>query len=391
MTLSKRAALLIFPVIFTGYALAALYVYQLQSVSLKNLEQAKLDNRISSLKLVFSNYSNYLNGFLVSIQQSDKLRSFLSERDDRYRSSALGLGLEELVKAYQQNTLEFISFAVMSADLELIYYYENSRDPFSKIPSEQFEFAENIFSEKKLTDWSLYQNGNSSTIVQSMLIDDRTLTRPLPTHLDNSVLLLATIEPSDFDQLMQEVKNDYFMEASISSSAHQNPDELYSEAEIFPGYFLSLQFSREHLKRLDMRLKAGLILSVLMSSIITFLVLQFLIKKFITRPIAELDEQLNLVLAGQKDNVSNSNRRDEVSRLGAKFHNLFNEMSMILADTKKMSRTDALTGLSNRVALYEFAQRMLEQAKNKKNTLHFIYIDLDNFKFVNDKYGHDIR
>ncbi len=49
------------------------------------------------------------------------------------------------------------------------------------------------------------------------------------------------------------------------------------------------------------------------------------------------------------------------------------------------ANTDALTGLANRHAFEEF---ILE--KRKQSLLHLFYIDLDNFKIVNDQYGHQM-
>jgi len=50
---------------------------------------------------------------------------------------------------------------------------------------------------------------------------------------------------------------------------------------------------------------------------------------------------------------------------------------------------DALTNLGNRALLVQDMPKMIEKAKAEKTALGFVYIDLDNFKPVNDGLGHD--
>jgi len=60
------------------------------------------------------------------------------------------------------------------------------------------------------------------------------------------------------------------------------------------------------------------------------------------------------------------------------------------ADARHAARTDALTGLPNRVALNEALPNMIEQAKWSASTLGILSIDLDQFKEINDDFGHAV-
>jgi len=55
---------------------------------------------------------------------------------------------------------------------------------------------------------------------------------------------------------------------------------------------------------------------------------------------------------------------------------------------EKLSRTDELTGLFNRRAFYEELEGRLAHQKRTGRTGALIYVDLDNFKLVNDVHGH---
>lgn len=52
------------------------------------------------------------------------------------------------------------------------------------------------------------------------------------------------------------------------------------------------------------------------------------------------------------------------------------------------SITDSLTGLYNRRGFFEFAEKHLQIANRRNFSLHLLYMDLDNMKDINDRFGH---
>ncbi|HEY9101261.1 EAL domain-containing protein [Chitinimonas sp.] len=61
---------------------------------------------------------------------------------------------------------------------------------------------------------------------------------------------------------------------------------------------------------------------------------------------------------------------------------ILNERMVFLAER------DALTGLHNRHAFQEQLERMLAEAERSQDALAVLYFDLDEFKYVNDTFGH---
>lgn len=57
---------------------------------------------------------------------------------------------------------------------------------------------------------------------------------------------------------------------------------------------------------------------------------------------------------------------------------------------EKQVKTDALTGLYNHMAFYEYMDVLLLQAETYHYPVHLAVIDIDNFKKINDTYGHGI-
>jgi diguanylate cyclase (GGDEF)-like protein len=61
---------------------------------------------------------------------------------------------------------------------------------------------------------------------------------------------------------------------------------------------------------------------------------------------------------------------------------------ILLEREKVFSRTDSLTGLNNARAFYSAVAVATASCRRSKRPLTIAYIDLDNFKCINDRYGH---
>ncbi len=57
-------------------------------------------------------------------------------------------------------------------------------------------------------------------------------------------------------------------------------------------------------------------------------------------------------------------------------------------DVHRLAYYDSLTGLANRPSYLRWLGKVLERARNDSHGLAVLYIDLDNFKQINDRYGH---
>ncbi|MGM0443562.1 MAG: diguanylate cyclase, partial [Fibrobacterota bacterium] len=56
----------------------------------------------------------------------------------------------------------------------------------------------------------------------------------------------------------------------------------------------------------------------------------------------------------------------------------------------RQAKTDGLTGIANRRMLEEFYEREIERVRRYGKSLSVVMIDLDDFKMVNDTYGHSV-
>ncbi len=80
------------------------------------------------------------------------------------------------------------------------------------------------------------------------------------------------------------------------------------------------------------------------------------------------------------------NMLEEVSK---KYDEMLNEKEKKLQTVMKKSQKDALTKVCNRGCFIEYLSLLLKKNRRNGESFALIFIDVDNFKFVNDTYGHE--
>jgi diguanylate cyclase (GGDEF)-like protein len=67
---------------------------------------------------------------------------------------------------------------------------------------------------------------------------------------------------------------------------------------------------------------------------------------------------------------------------------ILSAMKRAFEEVSRLARTEPLTGLANPRLFFETAENELNRARRYKTPFSAAYIDLDNFKAVNDSFGH---
>ncbi len=83
------------------------------------------------------------------------------------------------------------------------------------------------------------------------------------------------------------------------------------------------------------------------------------------------------------------NAKGEVDRYIATMYDI-SDQKLSQERINYLAHYDALTGLPNRTLFMDRFAHALSQAKRQKHSLVLMFIDLDNFKHINDTYGHPV-
>ena len=112
--------------------------------------------------------------------------------------------------------------------------------------------------------------------------------------------------------------------------------------------------------------------------------------------------QANLLPCGESILLLGALEHQHDSHFQTEILSLTNELTVAMRETsrknrelkeaneliEKLVRTDSLTGMANRRALDESIPREIARAERLRERLSAIFIDMDDFKQVNDSYGH---
>lgn len=391
MTLGRRSLLLILPVVFAGYAIAACLVYVSQRDSQLRLERARLDQQLDHLRVLFESDDAVDRSFLHAITGGGALRSFLQETDDTYRSHVLGVRLRQAIDSVAGDKRAFLTFSVMNSALEVEHYFENSTDPFAEIDPEQLAFAKRAMAGRGENSWAfLAPDGKRPWIVHAEFVDPLTMNRPLASRVSAAVLLMAAIRPERFLTMKREIESEYGARLQISDRPLPAAGGLSMATELMPGAFARMTPAKSYFASRLWPLKFWLSLGTIVVSLLSISLLIALVRRFITRPIARLDRQLTEVLAGERASISIAEEAGEIGSLSSNMKNLHDDFIRSLRGIQTASWTDTLTGISNRAHFNVLAAEVLESSARRCSQCGLLFIDVDNFKFVNDRFGHEI-
>ena len=114
------------------------------------------------------------------------------------------------------------------------------------------------------------------------------------------------------------------------------------------------------------------------------------VQRTLVAPIRDLAGAARRIEAGDyQAPLRESRREDEVGDLVRAFARMRDAIARHDRDVRHMAYTDALTGLTNRLAFREALDHRLMAARASGQRLALLFADMDDFKRVNDTLGHE--
>lgn len=387
MKLNRRVRLLILPVLVTSFLSIATAVYLVERQSILSLQTSVAELEATELAGSMSQYAIVGKSFLSSLIKSDAIRYFLDSNDDHFKSLAISSGLDGMLNNLADLSADHFSITFICGTGETEYYYENSLDPFSEPDEYLHEWAKELFTGHVATA-SMY-NQERKRIIFGHVVDRLTLKPPLDFSTANTIAILVELSPTAFIRRCADLKENKRL-VRFWGNMELPPGREGLEARRLVrglgtvGVTIDHQIVRNSLTHVFMRLTAGFAIF----TAVTYLVLHWLLQRYVVGPINRLERQMSQVDLEATEEIEVISSEDEIGNLSRSFAGLYGKLKETYEGTRDLAERDTLTNLYNRRVFNLILEKLVDRAGQDKSRVALIYIDIDNFKYVNDHFGH---
>jgi len=389
MTLNNKVQLLILPVLVLSFLLTGVGLYIIERNSVYSLARSSVANEATELSGSFAQYNLVALGFLASIIQSDSLHRFLQTDDKQLKSLALNSGLDDILKSLETLSSDHFSIIFAQHDGKIEYYYENSLDPFAKPDLALLRWSETI-REQRQSSASHYFHDLDKMCIISIL--NRITLEPINNFdSEDSLTIIVSLNPKDFLNRSAKLKQEGHLVVFYDKSEELQNTSLFEARRIIPGLgTISVELDKSTVEADLWQILWKLGLSFIILAALTHFTLQWLLSRYVIDPINKLENQLsNIDLDGTQE-ITIHHSKDEIGNLSCTFARLYDKLKETYEVTKELAERDTLTTLYNRRVFNLILEKLISRAKMDNRQVALLYLDIDNFKFVNDNYGHAV-
>jgi diguanylate cyclase (GGDEF)-like protein len=222
--------------------------------------------------------------------------------------------------------------------------------------------------------------------------DFATIQRTLDRNTAQPNVIAATYRSSDGIELTSRGEppetdapgwfNALFGIADISSGAQVSVGgRTYGE--------LTLKLSERNLGNRTWRHLEGHLAILLLAIVLDFIGIWLVLRSGLA-PLRHLEANANAIAEGNFDLPLVPEGAPEVRHLTASFERMTKNVLAAQERVRQMAFCDQLTGLPNRRLLEDRLNQLIVQAQRDKGHMALLYLDLDNFKPINDERGHEV-
>ena len=391
MKLNQRVWLLIVPFVALSYVLIFSGIYHFERDSYLRNEQSRLELQMNRLSSVFVRYNGLVDGYFSVFSKSPVLQELLTEHPSDFERNAADSHLSDLVNELASSGQHGFEFIIIGADGDVKYFYNNQQDPFAEANADLVAKVTRLFEEKNPVMKRPSFSTNGSRLVVARVIDPLTMRPPVVDDWSDAIAMVLLVDLQSLDNLVDQLTSTLGYRV-VFDGQHQiipgghNQFAIHGSKQIDSMLSLHMDFDDKRVEN-DLRdLMLNLIIYAFFLIIISSAIMVMMIEYYITDPVQALERDILAIDDNQVFEAGSGN--DEISSLKRAFLGLYNQLKHSYDETKVLAETDSLTKLNNRRMFNSCVENLIGRSRGD-DKVALIYIDLDNFKFVNDNYGHE--
>lgn len=159
----------------------------------------------------------------------------------------------------------------------------------------------------------------------------------------------------------------------------------YYQGKALRHYTLLFFIDKDVIENVFIQAREKFILLFVFIPIIFLGILWFAIRKLVESPLETLRQY-----AYYHAQIPNAFKIKEIEYIRSSMVQTFTRLEQEKKELYNISRTDSLSGLSNRSHLQERVEQIIASSKRDSGEFALLFLDLDHFKSINDSLGHDI-
>lgn len=426
MRLSRRISLIIIPFVTVPLILVGIYSYYL--LWHRNIENshAQLEYYVDNLSIHFHEQLTNATVSLKTLSKNQLLEQYLltENEQDRYMlmqkpllvlfasiqnsnpklkeiSLLLNNGYEEL-RVSNRNAVNFTEDESQSAFFKSMaknnagFYYYVGNNADTKQPS-LYVSVPVVFRDR--TRDTFTAQPVTRGYLTAVLELNELLFRDIPAPWDKATTLLADADNiyllhstsntiTNVESKLTQLNTLPFNQWS-STTIEQHSAQHYA-VDLLNGLVFHVYIPEGILLSSSLSINSFILALAVLILIIAIPLMIRLLHHYLLQPIESLNLALTQLLQnGSVDNLPPSNS-DELNELVDSFNHVNNELYRSNQRIRNLAYIDSLTGLPNRTLFQRNLLRAINYAECHGEMLALLYLDLDNFKFVNDNMGQTI-
>lgn len=395
------------PILIVIFTVAGFIAYFSQKSivldSLRDKLQYQTGQIIDNLNTELVETESLLKQFLNSVE----VANYLVQDHKNYQSYSTEGYLTRFISSVNKSTGKSIQLRIANSSGELLFYFD-STDPFSeadeiRLLASHLSYIENQLSSEyssivdttsysiEQLDDDLYQLNVFKSFSPEKSIYDASYSKEsrlftsvmsLHFHLNERFLPDVVANFTDSSKVELQTKNNISTLNNLITISFSEIEPLSVTAE--NGVVkATINVSEKYVNSVLFPYKVAIFSLVINVTLVCFYLLRRLIQKQIIRPIERLTQQVEKAILGDDKALKKISHDDEVSSLN-------NNYIKLLEDLNSLAKRDSLTGLANRSVFSASLVRNIQDTINNSTLCALYFIDLDNFKEVNDTFGHHI-